>query len=300
MLYFQSEENLTMLYKIVNFETKVGNDVPKRIYDLHCGEQIPIYTISNIHDLTQFIGYGKYINNKVSNVYFRGQPELYNGKLIPSYLRNGTGKLKYSTITNYRHRIKKYIESSSSFQQYDYRIFEPLIQHYGIKTLQIDCVDNIWVALWFATHKAKRKPINGTEHIYFYPNNDEMSYILLIASDALDKSKDIMGFYTGEITNVVDLRKALPSYFLRPHAQHAYMIKKNDDMAYDYSDLIVGIAEIPTTKALQWIGNGELLSTSTLFPSPVHDDGYAVIMKRFPQIDASEVNSYGSIQIIND
>ena len=46
------------------------------------------------------------------------------------------------------------------------------------------------------------------------------------------------GVYEGSETKLVDLRKVLPSYFLRPHAQHAYMLRKTENYPEDYSDLI--------------------------------------------------------------
>lgn len=71
-------------------------------------------------------------------------------------------------------------------------------------------------------------------------------------------------------------------------------------MSIDYSDLIVGIAKIPVTKALQWIGDAELLSVSSLFPSPLFDAGYENLLKNYPTNGADVVRYMGSIQQITD
>jgi len=155
-----------MLYHIQNFEKKTPSDITKENYLLSCGKTLPIYTITTVHDLNQFIGFGKYINNHEYNVFLRGQTNLYNGSLIPSLYRNRT---KIDSITSkYNTRINNICKNIRSFQQYDRKILDPLLQHYGIRTNQIDLVDNVWVALWFALHKAKCVAINAHEYIYFY------------------------------------------------------------------------------------------------------------------------------------
>lgn len=108
------------------------------------------------------------------------------------------------------------------------------------------------------------------------------------------------GVYKGENTTLVDLRKATPSYFLRPHAQHAYMIRKNEEFPGDYSDLIVGIAKIPTSVGFEWLGTNEFLSLSSLFPASYFDSGYKILLKHYPEEDQGTINQFGSIQILTD
>ena len=73
-----------MLYRINNFEKKTPSDIVYETTTLKCGQEVNVYTIESVHDLTQFIGFGKYINNKQHNVLLRGQTQLYDGALIPS------------------------------------------------------------------------------------------------------------------------------------------------------------------------------------------------------------------------
>lgn len=286
-----------MIYRIENFEKKTPSNISFEKVTFNCGETINVYQIETVHDLTQFIGFGKYKNNKVGNVFLRGQTSLYDGSIIPSLYR---GKTSLDSITSkYDIRIKNIINTVKHFNKYDKLVFEPLIQHYGIKTPWIDVVDNVWVALWFALHQAKTLTINSREYVYYFDNKNEFSYIYLLASDALQET-DHSGVYVGEETKLVDLRKSLPSFFLRPHAQHAYMLRKSEPYPADYSNLIVGVAKTPTRIGMKWLGNNEFLTLSSLFPAAYLDSGYAVMLKQIPEEDASNVNVYGSIQILTD
>ena len=286
-----------MYYKIDNFEEKTPSDITYELVTLACGETLKVYHINTVHDLVQFIGFGKYKNNKVGNVYFRGQTSLYGGTMVPSLYR---GRTRYDQITyKYNERINRIIKTKRIFSQYNRVVFEPLIQHYGVKTPYIDLVDNIWVALWFALHQAKSVAINSHEYTYYYESTENYAYIILMAADATNET-DQFGVYAGTDSTLVDLRKATPSYFLRPHAQHAYMIRKNEKCPHDYTDLIVGIAKIPTCIGIKWLGTNEFLSLSSLFPAAYFDSGYHILLKSYPEEEQGTINQYGSIQILTD
>lgn len=286
-----------MYYIIDNFEKKTPSNITFEKIDLACGNAVNVYKIETVHDLTQFIGFGKYKNSHVGNVYFRGQTSLYSGTMIPSLYR---GRTVFEKVTQtYNRRIKSVIREKKTFSQYDRSVFEPLIQHYGVKTTYIDLVDNIWVALWFALHQASAVSINSHEYVYYHESTEEYAYIILMVSDAREETKRF-GVYSGENTTLVDLRKATPSYFLRPHAQHAYMIRKNEECPTDYSDLIVGIARIPTSIGLRWLGANEFLTLSSLFPAAYFDSGYKLLLKNYPEEGQDEINQFGSIQILTD
>ncbi len=286
-----------MIRIIERFEDKTPSNIVFETITLSSGDSIKVYTIETVHDLTQFIGYGKYMNCQNHNVYLRGQTSLYNGKLIPSLYRE---KTSVKSITeNYNFRMNKFKSSVKSFHQYERNVLEPLLQHYGIKTPYIDLVDNVWVALWFALHQAKSTIVNSHEYIYYHDSKEEYAYILLIASDAREVT-EYKGVYKGDKTTLVDLRNATPSYFLRPHAQHAFMLRKTTPFPEDYSDLIVGIAKIPTAIGFKWLGTNDFLTVNSLFPAIYFDSGYEVLMKNFPEENAGIVKQYGSIQVITD
>lgn len=181
----------------------------------------------------------------------------------------------------------------------------PLLQHYGVRTHWLDVVDNTWVALWFALHRTKATVVDGREYIHIFEHNaSDYGYIVLVDSDAKIEDSYFSGIYRGETTVMVDLRKAVPSYFLRPHAQHALMIRKQstkcEDCA-DYTDKIIGIAKISVADGLKWIGQTGLMSVQSLFPPPYYDTGYASLLNEYhnQKDDANFIKHFGSIQNIS-
>lgn len=282
---------------IDDFEKKTRTDVKKEIVTMKCGNKVPIYTIETINDLIQYIGYGKYKNCKTEKVFIRGQIDTFGFTLIPSLYRQNLNTIR--TGQGFYQMVNQVLKLKS-FEKFPKSVLIATLQHYGIKTPQIDVVDNVWIALWFAANEFHSTIINSTEHIVVTPSTQKFGYIYLIASDAVKSNpKEGRGIYKGTNTMLIDLRSALPSYYLRPHAQHAYMLSKKDSSERDYSDLVVGIAKIPIDKINKWIGNTELLSVNTLFPSAYYDFGYQVLLKNFPAFDASVVKYRGSIQVVS-
>ena len=180
---------------------------------------------------------------------------------------------------------------------------EPLLQHYGIKTYWLDIVDNVWVALWFALHKTTSTIIDNREYIHIYENDaNESAYVFLVGCDATKESQTQPGLYEGSSSVVVDLRKAIPSYFLRPHAQHALMVKKKGahSLFTDYSDMVIAVAKISVLDGLKWIGQTGLMSVQSLFPPP-YDTGYASLLNEYRNQESyiNFIKQFGSIQNIS-
>ena len=299
---------------IDNFEDKISIKKSPDNYLLRFDDiRIPIYEINDFHTLVQFLGYGKYKNKNEGNVYYRGQASLYQSKtieennklihkcnLLPSLYR----KREYGYFKNvnlfyeYVNNITKNIECLRDMPHW---MVHPLLQHYGFKTNWLDVVDNVWVALWFASHDSSNSYINNQEIINIYKKETGYAYLFLITSDATQEDLINPGYFIGHKTTVVDLRKALPSTYLRPHAQHALMLRKKDiDSSKEYSYLIIGIAKIPIHKVTEWLGRSGLLSVQSLFPSPYYDFGYRKLLEQIPrQILPGSAKCYGSIQLIS-
>ena len=281
------------------------------------GVEIPIFKITSFYLLTQFVGYAKYANRKNGDVFFRGQSSLYEDAVIckreerypgyqcsltPSLFRKNrvVGKVfsKLATKIANMEKENKHLNGMCNEKLY------PLLQHYGIKTQWIDVVDNLWVALWFATHNFKSIYLKSTQYIQTIEKKDGYAFLFLILSDTNRCSEDNNepGIYKGEYTTLVDLRKALPSFYLRPHAQHAYMIKKNDFTKIDdYSDLLTAIIAIPIEDAFSWIGKSGLLSVQSLFPSPYNDCGYQDLLRYVRLVKnptKMDIDYYGTINLI--
>lgn len=117
---------------VTDFDERTESKILKEDYVVECGNHVPIYTITDMRDLVQFVGYCKYTNAEHYNVYMRGQPNLYNGKMIPSIYR---GQSNYSsTALNFRKRLNQSIRSLKILSGYDKKVVEPMLQHYGVKT----------------------------------------------------------------------------------------------------------------------------------------------------------------------
>ncbi len=121
-----------------------------------------------------------------------------------------------------------------------------------------------------------------------YPNGIKESnlyqYIILLAIPYSDKSVS-KGISVSKTHVLVDLRQALPSIFLRPHAQHGLVVKKRIEKPksieqYDMATEVIGIVRIRLDKATNWLGEGVLLTQENLFPTPAFDIGYDILLSR--------------------
>ncbi|MGP8214717.1 MAG: FRG domain-containing protein [Bacteroidia bacterium] len=284
--------------------TAFNNDFAKieSIHTFHTGLSLPVFEIASYHTLIQFIGYAKYLNRTLGNVYLRGQHNLYNN-LIPTIFRN------ISTTGGFHNRNKhigEFVNECADHMQFinelDDIVREPILQHYGIRTRWIDLVDNVWVAIWFGVHTWHTR-IFDREYKNVIPRQtgpEEFLYLLLVCSDGIHEDANVPGLYKGANTYTVDLRKAAPSIFLRPHAQHALLIRSKHLETVEHTDLanyIVGIAKVKLEDGIHWIGTNGLTSARSLFPPVNFDHGYGVLIEQTPH-NKMFVRDYGSIYSI--
>lgn len=280
-------------------------------YEFKNGHKVPIYEVFSVYGFNRIVGYLKYLNRTYANVYSRGQCELYNS-LIPSLYRDKLNlqieDKKIDILVN------RFINDNKLSQNLNlnvldkersrYRV-EGVLQHYGATTSFLDVVDNHWVALWmglnryivkeqidkYAKYVERTIPIIEKISGNFDSSQNDWDkeiyqYVLLIAVPySCGSSVDGINI-TNDIIEI-DLRKSLPSTFLRPHAQHGLVIKKNVDLNfrksedYDLSTNVVAIIKIRIDRAKQWIGNGELLTQDNLIPPPGYDPGYDLLLSKY-------------------
>ena len=194
-----------------------------------------------------------------------------------------TKKAESNAVQRINKSISQFSRPLQSTAEYAH---EALLQHYGLKTTWIDLVDNIWVALWFACHNA-RTAGPCSEYLHFerrIPRIDTTgkAYILLIAADAAAPDPTRPGLSAGANTELIDLRIAAPSFFVRPHAQHGLLMRmkgNHTQRPLEYGAQIRGILEIDLADALEWLGNSTALSTHSLFPPPAYDNGYNTLLQ---------------------
>ena len=278
-------------------------------YKYRCGNVVPIFDVYSTSGLNQIIGHAKFNNKDIANVYYRGECKLHD-QLLPSLFRKCRKTIKAKHIRSLINRIMKdqsmrksiKINGDINSKAVDSAKIEGMLQHYGIKTRFIDLVDNHWVSLWMGNYRnCETKRIAKYYHYYkreiqfldFINNNETLfQYILLVAIPNADM-EEVDGVKISDNFIEVDLRKALPSVFLRPHAQHGIVVRKKmpeekcaDD--YDLASQVIGILRIRIDMASLWLGNGELLSQANLFPPPSYDCGYDILLSRTDLFTDSE------------
>ena len=238
---------------------------------------IPIFHVSTPRAFNQIIGYAKFINGSNGTVLYRGQAKDY-GSLVPSGARPNKVPIPNSTIDSMR--IDKGIQKIFNLNNDDIKgwelyqniLIESALQHYGGNTYCMDFVDNHWSSLWFGLYQF-------SDNTYAKRTGDnEKLYIYLYLADT--NGPCVRGLYLGEDTYTIDLRKALPSIFARPGAQHGWIVRKHKRQKCNYDDSVIGVLEINVTDAAEWLGDGNLLSQENFFPDFLCDQGYQVLLER--------------------
>ena len=96
----------------------------------------------------------------------------------------------------------------------------------------------------------------------------------------------------GEETYTIDLRKALPSTFLRPCSQHGWIVR-GKETDYDFDKKISCVVRVNVDLAAQMLGTGTLLSQENFFPNSEIDQGYNILLER--QIGSNVKSKYKKI-----
>lgn len=257
-----------------------------------------------MHGLNQILGHVKFNNREFGDVLYRGQAALYDS-LTPSLFRAWNGCAgTLSRVDTLAQIITRMMESEKikgdlklgyHKKANRYKV-EGLLQHYGVPTKCIDLVDNHWVALWMGLYECQKQVKVDTYYHYQKREiplieilNKEKSleesiyqYILLLALPSGKYATDGLTASSDFIT--VDLRKAVSSIFLRPHAQHAIVAERkvaspSSIADYDMAPAVVGILRFRIDIVDKWLGNGMLVTQENLFPPPSMDKGYDQLLR---------------------
>lgn len=292
-------------------------------FNFKSGHVVPLYDVTTTGAFNQLVGFAKFLNSEYGNVYYRGVSGLYDN-VLPSLMRNRAKGIpddlnkvlnlimedeRLKDSLKLRQTIKPQTEqdhnSNKQIKRFNKYTVEALLQHYVGLTRFLDVVDNHWIALWMGSQKfhmhgkghkyceciGRQLPIGDVyEQIIISGKNnvknDLYVYVLLIAMPHAD-TQPRFGITETKNYVEVDLRKALPSIYLRPHAQHALVIRKRDKQNmkqeanyYDMSNQVVGILRIRVDRAYQWLGQGLLMTKENIFPSPSIDQGYNTLLMR--------------------
>jgi len=266
--------------------SKLTHEFGRHVVDK--ASNLEVFDVSTSHTLIQAAGYLKYNLAKTTGqgVFFRGQTKLYPS-LSPALLRNvkeGPPNVRRRALLA---ELLQGIEADgSALKAVGSEYWEPLLQHYGIRTTWLDVVDNIWVALWFACHTAKaigwpEEYLHFEKRIPNHRGDEEYAYILLLASANATSLPGKPGHFRDERSETVDLRVAVPSQFVRPHAQHGLLVRRLSKTGQPVSDnlpLHVGTIRVRLAAALDWLGSASTLTSHCLFPPAYYDYGYRELL----------------------
>lgn len=309
--------------EVLNENMRIEGCRFEKSFPFSSGHNVPIYKVDNTSAFNQLVGYAKFKNAGYGNVYYRGINNLYDN-VLPAIMRgrvkgvpNDLNKIceEIANDSRLKKSLKLRIEKckkddksqkdiNKNIKRFNRYTIEALLQHYVGRTSFLDVVDNHWIALWMGLHKfqmhgkgarycacIKRQLLFGDMLELFakedeiLPNEDIYVYVLLIAMPHATSIPEY-GITQTEYFVEVDLRKALPSIYIRPHAQHALVIKKREKHSdgsasyFDMSKQVVGIIKVRIDIADNWVGNGYLMKESNIFPSPSLDQGYNTLLMR--------------------
>lgn len=276
--------------------TKVG------MHRFKNGHEVGLFEVNDYRALNQLIGYAKFLNTDYGDVYYRGEVELHE-TLLPSISRK-SGSANYERVLNNviaqtlnDTRFAKTAKLLGFKGRHNPRLVaEAMLQHYGYSTHFIDVVDNHWIALWFGLNKYRtiknlseyclyeKRKVNPIELINAKDDakTEIFQYMILVAVDN-NAAPVERGIYIGNDIITIDLRSSLPSIFLRPHAQHGLVIRKNIHQpgeSFDMASNVIAVVRLRIDHVSGWIGEGSLLSNQNLFPSPAYDYGYELLLQR--------------------
>jgi len=199
----------------------------------------------------------------------RGQAEDYKG-MIPKLFRSTSGgadpktleKAEEAFIKRFRDRIKQ--------ERFKREPLAALLQHYGFNTSWLDLVDNLWVAVWFASHTIDAGNVNK--------RNTGNGWLYFLCTERDPKYK-----------TVVDIRSEHHGLSLRPHTQHGWSLRGRNETLKDLQSQVAGVVEFPVSDA--WALSGSLFSSSFLFPKKNLDNTLKVLIEKKADDIASEVES---------
>lgn len=283
------------------------------------GNSVPLYEVTELSVLNQLVGYAKYSNKEYGNVYYRGVGDLYPN-VMPALMRTRTCGAAEDLVSALHiiaddpymsqslaltpqidAKTERQKKENKRIRKYNGYVVEAVLQHYSGSTRFLDLVDNHWIALWMGLHKfrmrgdrlgycrCERRTLNALDTFDIIANPggavkfNPYLYILMIALPYMPHA--CRGVSECEEFVEVDLRKALPSVYLRPHAQHALVARRrvagNTENSAEYFDMasqVVGIIRVRIDRAGSWIGEGGLMTAENLFPSPAVDTGYNTLL----------------------
>lgn len=218
----------------------------------------PHLEIDHPAGVVRLIGEAK---QKVENgrVFLRGQVQQHNA-MLPSLLRGDNAQS--DTLREAEKDLAERIRRTIRVGRFDRQHLPALLQHYGFRTSWLDAVDNLFIAVWFATNELRP---SADSFIEISPSSRKHGWLYLIASTAGKKK-----------LQHVDLRIEYDALSSRPHVQHGVSLARLDSTEYDLRDFVIGTVRFPTSN---FTTTGALFESSFLYPLPDADHTLRLLMK---------------------
>lgn len=266
------------------------------------GSSARVIRCESLEALIQAVGYLKLLND--GPVYFRGQSNIYQeGMPMPSIYREDGSRItsldclikwltNNSDVGQHAKSRKKQLLPFHSVAPY---ALEPLIQHYGVKTRWLDLTDSLPYALFFSLAQYTDIKCTKLDHdghtitegydantgsscISRVMQNEVVSlkvgspnpvYLIAICIDGQGRpAEEEKGMIRYPHCTILDARACIPSQYLRPHMQHALMLKIHNNETGASSDQLekAFIFELPRAATLEWLGTGKMFNPSLIYP----------------------------------
>ena len=216
---------------------------------LYCAEPAIVARFASQLRQAALLRYGA-----ATKVLMRGQSHNHPG-MVPGLFRPPTHAIARPLLLHAEEQFEKRIRRHVKLGRFKRPHLAALLQHYGYRTSWLDVVDNLWVAVWFATNSIG--PSDRRSRVST-PRTTGSGWIYFIA--ATERTTCC----------AVDLREAHHGLSLRPHAQSGWSVRSTAPEHGDLGSSVIGCVEFPITK--RWAFGGHLGSSEFLFPSRTLDD----------------------------
>lgn len=239
-------------------------------------------TIAHPAILATFMGYLKFQlrkKNSDKEVFFRGQTKNYDS-ITPSLLR-GNDIEKINQLSKACQELKRRTQKLYSATRFQNETISNFFQHYGIKSQTLDLVDNLYVAIWFATNSWKK--INGFENLCTYEQSEEeFGWIYFMEVDGPKEMNSNKINYDEKYEGFCDLRKFHSSLSARLHCQHGITYFRDKGKSWtiknkNFNDLVIATVKFPNSSDFKM--NGTIFTKEFLFPNSEIDNTYKLLKK---------------------
>ena len=237
---------------------------------LPCEDVPKLIRIADPSILASFVAF---CSSSCRPVLLRGEAG-YFPKSVPSLFRNA-GKERKRRWAAYQLLLKD-LRPQLTGSRWKTKNLGAVLQHYGIRTPWLDVVNNLYTAIWFATHEFETRD----RCLMTNPSEKEHGYISLYDVRPIGRAR----------LRVVDLWGEDSSRYLRPHAQHGLSLATQDDEDGPPADKDEDlepyrIAHVCLPNSRKWTLGGHLFSARFLFPAPEYDDS----LKQLDRTDVQDI-----------